>query len=112
VHGIVAALLTLPDAQVIFILVSDIGVNEMEHVIINYENREDVPPAELENAVKGALDAQWARLSFGKMVDQVIPFLPFEHTHVAQIIALKLRQLDANYRGVYWHRLWIEVCLS
>lgn len=26
-----------------------------------------------------------------------------------EIISLKLRQLDENYRGKYWHRLWIEV---
>lgn len=41
---------------------------------------------------------------------QVIPFLPFEQVHIAQIISLKLLQLDENYRGIYWHRLWIEVC--
>lgn len=43
------------------------------------------------------------------MYQQVIPFLPFEQVHIAQIITLKLSQLDENYRGIYWHRLWIEV---
>lgn len=40
---------------------------------------------------------------------QVIPFLPFEQEHIADIIALKLAQLDENYRGIYWHHLWIDV---
>lgn len=40
---------------------------------------------------------------------QVIPFLPFEQEHIAEIIALKLEQLDTNYRGIYWHRLWFDV---
>lgn len=42
---------------------------------------------------------------------QVIPFLPFEQEHIAEIIALKLAQLDENYRNIYWHRLWIDVRL-
>ncbi|KAF1331640.1 hypothetical protein FI667_g4242, partial [Globisporangium splendens] len=120
--------------SVIFVLVSDIGVVEMERVMIQYEAREDVPMTTLEKVVKTALDGQWKRLNFGKMINQasqlisrassvvgghqhliscsfvsqVIPFLPFEQEHIAQIIALKLSQLDENYRGVYWHRLWIE----
>lgn len=52
-------------------LVSDIGVTDMEHVMIQYESRADVPMAELEKVVKAALDAQWKRLNFGKMIDQV-----------------------------------------
>ncbi|KAG7379155.1 hypothetical protein PHYPSEUDO_008931 [Phytophthora pseudosyringae] len=94
--------------QVIFVLVSDIGVGEMEQVMIQYETRDEIPTVQLERVVKSALDYQWKRLDFGKMIDQVIPFLPFEHQHIVEIIALKLRQLDENYRGKYWHRLWIE----
>jgi ATP-dependent Clp protease ATP-binding subunit ClpA len=43
---------------------------------------------------------------------QVIPFLPFEQEHIVEIIALKLKNLDRNYRGKYWHRLWVEVSSS
>uniref|UniRef100_K3WL49 AAA+ ATPase domain-containing protein n=1 Tax=Globisporangium ultimum (strain ATCC 200006 / CBS 805.95 / DAOM BR144) TaxID=431595 RepID=K3WL49_GLOUD len=99
---------SIDTSNVIFVLVSDIGVVEMERVMIQYEAREDVPMATLEKVVKTALDGQWKRLNFGKMINQVIPFLPFEQEHITQIIALKLSQLDENYRGVYWHRLWIE----
>lgn len=58
-------------SNVIFVLVSDIGVVEMEHVMIQYEKRSDVPMATLEKVVKSALDAQWKRLNFGKMINQV-----------------------------------------
>lgn len=60
-----------PLLQVIFVLVSDIGVTDMEHVMIQYDSRADVPMSELEKVVKAALDAQWKRLNFGKMIDQV-----------------------------------------
>lgn len=58
-------------SNVIFVLVSDIGVVEMEHVMIQYEQRADVSMATLEKVVKSALDAQWKRLNFGKMINQV-----------------------------------------
>lgn len=58
--------------QVIFILVSDIGVADMEQVMMHYADRsEDELMVELQKAVKLALDAQWKRLNFGKMVDKV-----------------------------------------
>ncbi|CEG50156.1 26s protease regulatory subunit 6a [Plasmopara halstedii] len=104
-HGVTK---NIDTANVIFVLVSDIGVGEMEQVMIQYDTRDEIPTVQLERVVKSALDNQWKRLDFGKMIDQVIPFLPFEHQHIVEIIALKLRQLDENYRGKYWHRLWIE----
>ncbi|TYZ60632.1 hypothetical protein PybrP1_004889 [[Pythium] brassicae (nom. inval.)] len=99
-------------SNVIFVFVSDIGVLEMEQLLIQFEFRSDIPLLKFEKVVKSALDAQWRRLNFGKVIDKVIPFLPFEQEHVAEIIALKLEQLDANYRGIYWHRLWIDPQLS
>jgi hypothetical protein len=57
--------------QVIFVLVSDIGVADMEQVMIQYETREEIPTVQLERVVKSALDDQWKRLDFGKMIDQV-----------------------------------------
>ncbi|CAH0488449.1 unnamed protein product [Peronospora farinosa] len=104
-HGITN---NIDTANVIFVFVSDIGVREMEQVMIQYETRDEIPTVQLERVVKEALDEQWKRLDFGKMIDQVIPFLPFEHQHIVEIIALKLKQLDENYRNKYWHRLWIE----
>ena len=51
--------------------VSDIGVREMEQVMIQYETRDEIPTVQLERVVKAALDEQWKRLNFGKMIDQV-----------------------------------------
>lgn len=51
--------------------VSDIGVSEMEQVLIRYEFREDVPMVAFEKVVKSALDEQWKRLNFGKVIDKV-----------------------------------------
>ena len=51
--------------------VSDIGVREMEQVMIQYETRDETPTVQLERVVKAALDEQWKRLNFGKMIDQV-----------------------------------------
>ena len=44
----------------------------MKKEIVQYDSREDVPAITLENEVKKALDAQWKRLKFGKMIDQVL----------------------------------------
>lgn len=57
--------------QVIFVFVSDIGVAEMEQVLIRYEFREDIPMVAFEKVVKSALDEQWKRLNFGKVIDKV-----------------------------------------
>ncbi|OQR98995.1 hypothetical protein ACHHYP_20326 [Achlya hypogyna] len=95
-------------SNVIFVLISDIGVGNMESIMIQYKSREELPFAELENEVKKALDAQWDRLQFGKMIKQVIPFLPFEQRHIIDIINLKLRDLSHDYKGKYWNQLDIE----
>ncbi|KAJ0398965.1 hypothetical protein P43SY_008191 [Pythium insidiosum] len=99
---------TYDTSNVIFVLVSDIGVREMERVMMSYESREEVPRPTMENVVKAALDAQWRRLNFGKMIDKVVPFLPLEQPHIAEIIELKLDLLDHQNRGSKWHRLWVE----
>ena len=61
-------------------------------------------------AVKGALDEQWQRLKFGKLVNQVVPFLPLEPAHIQQIIDLKLRDLGEQLEGRYilysLHWMW------
>lgn len=80
--------------QVIFVLVSDIGVVEMEHVMIQYEQREDVPVATLEKVVKAALDAQWKRLNFGKMINQVRHTDSLVHCYCRVVLALPTEHPD------------------
>ncbi|RLN88831.1 hypothetical protein BBJ28_00002878 [Nothophytophthora sp. Chile5] len=67
-HGVTK---NIDTSNVIFVLVSDIGVTDMEQVMIQYETREEIPTVALERVVKAALDDQWKRLDFGKMIDQV-----------------------------------------
>ncbi|ETW06227.1 hypothetical protein, variant 4 [Aphanomyces invadans] len=99
-------------SNVIFVLISDIGVAKMEQLLIQYKHRRDVPVTKLENDVRRALDAQWARLQFGKMVRQVVPFLPFEPHHIVQVIQAKLDQLSRHYEGVYWKSLAFDSGLA
>lgn len=95
-------------SHVIFILISDIGTERMQKMLLAHERREDVPHSALVSSVKDALDAQWARLQFGKLVDEVIPFLPLEPVHVAEIMALKLSDMNAEYRGKFWQQLVVR----
>lgn len=62
---------TLCASQVVFVFVSDIGVFEMEQLLIQFEVRSDIPVLQFEKVVKSALDAQWRRLNFGKVIDKV-----------------------------------------
>ena len=38
-------------------------------------------------------------------LQQVIPFLPLEREHVAEVVKLKLDQLAAQGQGKHWHKL-------
>lgn len=99
---------TIDCSNVILILVSDIGTDRMQKIILAH-GRETFPQSELVTAVKDALDSQWKRLQFGKMVNEVIPFLPLEAVHIAEIIQLKLQQMDVDYRNKYWKQLTAKV---
>ncbi|CCI39989.1 unnamed protein product [Albugo candida] len=103
---------TLDTSNVIFILISDIGVSQMMDVIRKYPSRNEVSALKLEQTVKAALDAQWNRLEFGKIVNKVIPFLPLQQPDIQSIIASKLDIMDRTYRGKRWHRLWIDPSLA
>ena len=100
---------TIDCSNVIFVLVSDIGADRMQKIILAHGSRDHFPQAELVTAVKDALDMQWQRLQFGKMVNEVIPFLPLEAVHIAEIITLKFRHMDVAYRNKYWKHLTVRV---
>nr|CCA14037.1 conserved hypothetical protein [Albugo laibachii Nc14] len=102
---------TLDTSNVIFILISDIGVSQMMGLIRKYPSRNEVSALKLEQTVKAALDAQWKRLEFGKIVNKVVPFLPLQQPDIQSIIASKLETMDRTYRGKRWHRLWIDPSL-
>ena len=92
-------------SQVIFILVSDIGVSSIMEVMDGAAARAAVEQSRLRAAVKKALDAQWQRLQFGKAISEVVAFLPFEPADIEEIVQLKFEQLAKEHRGKYWRDL-------
>mmetsp|Transcript_25103 Transcript_25103/g.46925 ORF Transcript_25103/g.46925 Transcript_25103/m.46925 type:complete len:501 (-) Transcript_25103:106-1608(-) len=97
-----------PTNRVIFILTSDIGAQEMENLLLAYEDRTLIPQQLLRSEVKKALDKQWERLQFGSVVSEVIPYLPLEQLQVEQIMSLKLMTMSLDYRNLYWLDLVVD----
>ena len=89
-------------SNVIFILVSDIGTDRMLKMIMSYPHRQDIPQAVLVSLVKDALDDQWKRLQFGKLVNEVVPFLPLNVQHITDIILKKVEKMNTDFQQKYW----------
>ena len=92
----------------IFIFISDIGADSMTKLVLSYGNRSLIPQTVLRNEVKMALDAQWQRLRFGKVVREVVPYLPLEPVHIREILYAKLRQTAADFRSTRWLDLLVD----
>ena len=71
--------------NLVFILISDVGWEEMVHGIVHYQDREHLPLIEFRNHIKRLLDRSWSRLQFGKVVNGVVPFMPLEPAHILQV---------------------------
>lgn len=95
--------------NMIFILISDIGVDEMTALLLRHGHRANIPLAVLRTKVKGALDAQWDRLHFNKAVTGIAPFLPLEPQHIEQIVELKIRKLSRQFQYKYWLKLHVDI---
>jgi hypothetical protein len=48
----------------------------MTKLVLRYGDRSLVPQSVLRSEVKDALDKQWARLRFSKVVREVVPYMP------------------------------------
>ncbi|KAG5175510.1 P-loop containing nucleoside triphosphate hydrolase protein [Tribonema minus] len=83
-------------SNLVVLLVSDIGAAAVRGAILPYARREDVPPSAIMPAVQRALDRQWKHLSFGKVVDWVIPYLPMRRQEVYEVLLLKWRELESQ----------------
>lgn len=92
----------------IFITTSDIGFEKMKNLLLAYKNRSQVPQDRLRSDVKTALDAQWERLNFGRVVTEVIPFMPLEKQQIEEILSLKLIQIGYDKVGVHWASLSVD----
>ena len=93
-------------SQVIFVLVSDIGVDSMRKLMVaSSAGRNGVEQHKLRAAVKKALDNQWERLHFGKAISEVVAFLPFAPEDIKEIVQLKFEQLAQEHSGKFWREL-------
>eukprot|EP00903_Cladosiphon_okamuranus_P010872 g10269.t1 len=90
---------SVDSSRVVFLLVSDVGAEGVNAAVLRYRKRSDVVPGTLESAVKKALDEQWERLRFGKMVDKVIPYLPMDPDSNHLVVELKLKRLAETLDG-------------
>eukprot|EP00904_Undaria_pinnatifida_P001512 jgi/Undpi1/11361/HiC_scaffold_30.g13658.m1 len=86
-------------SRVIFVLVSDVGAERLDAVVRSFRSRSDVVAGVLQSAVKIALDEQWDRLRFGKVVDKVIPYLPMDPASIVLVIELKMQRLAETLPG-------------
>ena len=93
-------------SKIVFILISDIGKEEMFELIVKNNGRENTPRQIIETKIRSVLQAQWDRLAFNRAVDGSVPFLPLEEEHIREVLELKLAEL--NQRGqTYKH--WAEL---
>ena len=95
-------------AECIFLFISDIGSARMIKLLLKHGDRADIPRAVLRNEVKAALDEQWERLIFGKVVNEVVPFLPMEQSHIEEVLRVKLHRLDSFNKAKWWSALVVD----
>lgn len=86
----------------IFVFISDIGSELMTKLLLSYGSRTKVPQNILRNEVKALIDEQSQRLRLGRMVKEVIPFMPLEAAHIKEILALKIENLAESKRFTHW----------
>ena len=94
--------------NVVFIFISDIGAELMTKMLLTYGDRSLIPKTELRNEVRAALDQQWARLKFGKVISEVIPFLPLEPVHIREILRDKLERMSEHFKLVNWNHFHVD----
>ena len=98
----------LSTANCIFIFISDIGSERMVKLLLAYDEKKKIPKNAMRLEVKAALDEQWERLQFGKMIKEVIPFLPLERADITDILRLKIEQMSVDYQFIYWMDLAVD----
>src|ERR1700741_397177 len=95
-------------ANFVFIFISDIAAEPMTKMLLTYGDRSLIPKNELRNEVKTSLDKQWNRLRLGKVINEVVPFLPLEPPHIKDILKDKLTRLAAENRFKYWYDMIVN----
>lgn len=95
-------------AECIFLFISDIGSAKMIKLLLKHGDRNLIPRQALRNEVKASLDEQWERLIFGKVINEVIPYLPMEQKHIEEVLRVKLDRLDRNNQDAWWVNLSVD----
>ena len=104
--GLVQVTKEISTQNVIFIFVSDIGVDTMIKLLLKYGDRQNIPIPKLRSDIKHVLDEQWDRLVLGKTVKEIVPYLPLEEIHVRDILASKLEVGD---KLAIQKKLWLKM---
>lgn len=97
-----------PTENSIFVFISDIGAPSMIRSLVSYGDRASIPRTHIRSVVKSALDDQWERLKFGKVIDSVIPFLPMESSQLGEVMRLKLNQMSKEFEDHWWLRMVVD----
>jgi ATP-dependent Clp protease ATP-binding subunit ClpA len=95
-------------ANVVFIFISDIGSEIMKDLLLQYNDRVKIPRMILRSNLKKILDKYWDHLKFGKIIHEVVPFLPLEEPHIRSIMESKLNILSSERSGIAWKELIVE----
>ncbi|CAM9486667.1 unnamed protein product [Chrysoparadoxa australica] len=90
---------TVDTSKVVWILVTDIGADSIQDVILSYKKRDEVPLGALQSSVKQALDNEWEKLKFAKVIDRVVPYLPMSPHEMLQVLELKLHEFNSTFAG-------------
>ena len=75
-----------------------------EYLVASFNNHKKMTQTPTLGQVRTALDNQWERLRFGKMIERVVPFLPLTPTHISNVVRLKLDQLSESLKGRLWKK--------
>eukprot|EP01036_Dinobryon_divergens_P032935 gene32935-42622_t len=99
---------TISTSNVVFILISDIGKDLFWKLVLKYRDRSRIPPEELREEVRKLMEKQWRKLQFQRNIQEVIPFMPLERSHIRRIMAMKFQQYSRNGLFVKWMGVSID----
>ena len=101
-------------SNAIFLFISDIGANDLETLLMYHQDRNKIPISQQRSTVKVAADKQWNTLNFGKLIKEVIPFLPMEKEQIIDVLRSKLREIALNFNSKldknnnYWKDFFVH----
>ena len=92
----------------VFVLVSDVGAESMVRLALGYGDRSNVPVMRLRKEVTAALESHDSTRPIAKEVNEVIPFMPMERTHVQLVLQSKLASIGRDHHHIFWQDLSVD----